>query len=53
MSSSRGKTVPLTLPRRWVSDILHFGKDVPIITGDRSLRVNKTKQAKLIGFSEA
>ena len=46
MSSSRGKSIPLSLPRRWVSDILHFGKDVPIITGDRGLRVKKLVAAR-------
>ncbi len=46
MSESRGKTIPLSLPRRWVGDILHFGKDVPIITGERGVRVKKLVAAR-------
>jgi hypothetical protein len=45
-TSSRGRTVPLSLPRRWVTDILHFGRRVPIITGERVLRLQAVAAAR-------
>jgi hypothetical protein len=39
MLPMRGRSTRLSLPRRWVGDILHFGRQVPIITGERSIRV--------------
>lgn len=46
MSASHGRCHPLTLPRRWVGDILHFGRQVPIITGERGLRIRPLVSAR-------
>lgn len=46
MAGSRGKTLRLTLPRKWVGDILHFSAGIPIITGERGIRVRKLIEAR-------
>jgi len=46
MSKDRGRSVPMTLQRKWVCDLLHFGKKVPIITGERPLRLKPLIEAR-------
>lgn len=46
MSSKQGHCRPLSLPRRWVGDILHFSRQVPIITGERGIRIRPLVAAR-------
>lgn len=41
-----GKAVPMSLPRKWVCDLLHFSKRVPIITAERPLRIRACIEAR-------
>lgn len=46
MASERGRVVPMTLPRRWIGDMLHFAQKVPIVAGERTLRVRAMAEAR-------
>lgn len=44
--SERGRTLPLSLPRRWVGDMLHFAQRVPLVAAERVLRVRALAEAR-------
>ena len=44
--TDRGRTVPFSLPRRWVNDLLHFAKKVPVVSGERQLRVQSMMELR-------
>jgi hypothetical protein len=44
--SERGRTLPLSLPRRWVGDMLHFAQRVPLVAAERTLRVRALAEAR-------
>jgi hypothetical protein len=46
MTENRGRTLPLSLPRRWIGDMLHFAKRVPVVAGERTLRVRALADAR-------
>lgn len=37
----------LSLPRRWIGDICHFGKRIPVVAGERTIRVRAVAEARL------
>jgi len=39
MGEDRGRYLPLSLPRRWVGDLLYFSRRVPLVAAERPLRV--------------
>jgi hypothetical protein len=39
MGSEKGRSIPLSLPRRWVGDMLHFAMKVPVVAAERTLRI--------------
>jgi hypothetical protein len=39
MSKDRGRNIPLSLPRRWVNDLLYFAQKVPTVAGERMIRI--------------
>jgi hypothetical protein len=44
--SDRGRSIPLTLPRRWVSDMLHFAHRVPASVVHRTVRLKPLADAR-------
>jgi hypothetical protein len=38
-AADRGRSVPYTLPRRWIGDMLHAARRVPVVAAERALRV--------------
>src|SRR5215470_14771650 len=46
MTRDRGRYVPLSLPRRWIGDMLHFARQVPVVAGERTLRVAGVAEAR-------
>ncbi len=44
--TDRGRNVPFSLPRRWVNDLLHFAKKVPLVSGERHLRVRSMMELR-------
>lgn len=44
--SDRGRSLPLTLPRRWIGDMLHFAERVPTFTFERTIRVRALADAR-------
>lgn len=47
MSLPRGRTVAWTIGRRIVADILYFGRDVPRVTVERTIRIPEVAAARL------
>ncbi len=46
MGSERGRSIPLSLPRRWISDMLHFAMKVPVVAAERTLRIRTLVEAR-------
>jgi hypothetical protein len=46
MTAPRGRVVPLSLPRRFVSDLVHFGKKVPAVTVQRKMDLGSLVRAR-------
>ena len=46
MTILRGHRVPLSLSRRWVGDMLHFSRGVPLVAGERVLRLKPLALAR-------
>jgi hypothetical protein len=46
MAEDRGRTLPLSLPRRWIGDMLHFADRVPVVAGERIIRVRSLVDAR-------
>jgi len=42
----RGRNLGFSLPRRWVNDLLHFAKKVPVVSGERQLRVQSMMELR-------
>jgi hypothetical protein len=52
MPTSRGRYFRLSLPRRWVSDLLHFAKQIPSVPVERVMNLKEVQDARLhIGIS--
>jgi hypothetical protein len=43
MSSIKGRYFPLSLPRRWIGDLLHFAKQVPSVPVERVMDLSAIK----------
>lgn len=46
MSQPKGHTIPLSLPRRQVCDLLHFATRIPTVPVERILRIDAAAQAR-------
>ena len=46
MGTERGRNISLSLQRRWIGDMLHFAKKVPVIGGERTLRIRALVEAR-------
>ncbi len=46
MSATRGRTISLSLPRRWVGDLLAFGDAVPTVAVERVLDIQRLSAAR-------
>jgi hypothetical protein len=46
MNPARGQTIPLSLPRRWVGDLLAFGQSVPTVVAERVLQIQPLASAR-------
>ena len=46
MSPAQGRTIPLSLPRRWVGDLLAFSQRVPTVAGEKILRLRPLMEAR-------
>jgi hypothetical protein len=44
--AGRGRNLGFSLPRRWVNDLLHFAKKVPVVSGERQLRVQSMMELR-------
>jgi hypothetical protein len=44
--SARGRIVPLSLPRRWICDLLHFAAKIPTVPVERRLDVRPVVEAR-------
>ncbi len=42
----RGRTVPFSLSRRWIGDMLHFAQKVPLVAGEGPIRVRAMEQTR-------
>jgi hypothetical protein len=47
MKKASGRTLPLSLPRRWVGDLVAFAQKVPTVMAERTLNVNALAAARL------
>lgn len=46
MVDERGRCLPLSLPRRWMGDLLHFSDSVPLVAAERTFRVRALAEAR-------
>jgi len=46
MAQYDGHRMPLPLPRRWIADIMHAGRAVPIVTAERVMDVSAVHHAR-------
>lgn len=46
MATEKGRYVPLSLPRKWMTDFLYFASRVPTVAVERSLRVRALADAR-------
>ncbi len=46
MSAKQGRTLPVSLPRRLVGDLLHFAKKIPSIPVQRVINVSKVQRLR-------
>lgn len=46
MADARGRCLPISLPRRWMGDLLHFSGGVPIVAAERTFRVRALADAR-------
>lgn len=46
MSDDRGRTIKLSLPRKWIADLLHFARQIPTIPVERAMRLAAVRTAK-------
>lgn len=46
MNGERGRNVPLSLPRKWMADVMHLASGVPTVAVERTLRVRAVADAR-------
>jgi hypothetical protein len=46
MSDRKGRNLPISLPRRWVGDLLHFARKVPGVVVQRRMNVSAVREAR-------
>jgi hypothetical protein len=46
MPAPRGRNLPISLPRRWIGDLLHFARKVPGVVVERRMDVQALRQAR-------
>ena len=46
MRNGRGRSLPLSLPRKWMTDLVHFAARVPTVAVERTLRVAALAEAR-------
>ena len=46
MGSIRGRYFPLSLPRRWISDLLHFARQVPTVPVERTMELSEVMKVR-------
>jgi len=46
MPKERGRSLSLSLPRRWMEDMLHSARRVPVIAGERPIKVRALADAR-------
>ncbi len=46
MKSVSGRSIPLSAPRRMVSDLLHISRQIPLIPGERTMQLAKVVVAR-------
>jgi hypothetical protein len=46
MSTPRGRYLPLSLPRRWIADLLHFARQVPTVPVQRQMKLAAVRQSR-------
>ncbi|MCE9560639.1 MAG: 2-oxo acid dehydrogenase subunit E2 [Planctomycetes bacterium] len=46
MKSVSGRSIPLSAPRRMVSDLLHISRQIPLIPGERTMQLAKVVEAR-------
>lgn len=46
MAEDRGRVLSLSLPRRWIGDMLHFADKVPVVAAERTFRVRALAEAR-------
>lgn len=46
MGTEKGRSIPLSLQRRWITDMVHFATQVPSIGGERTLRLRALVEAR-------
>lgn len=46
MNKPRGRTIPLSLPRRWIGDLVHFAGKVPTVAVERILHIPSLMAAR-------
>jgi len=46
MKKPSGRTIPLSLPRRWIGDLVAFSQKVPTVAVERTLRVKALTDAR-------
>jgi hypothetical protein len=49
VGDEKGRYLPLSLPRRWVGDMLYFSRSVPVVAGERTLRLCPLAEARRAG----
>src|SRR5262245_52148317 len=46
MSQPHGRCLPVSLPRRWIGDFLHFARKVPFVVVQRQANVGQVAEAR-------
>ena len=46
MATEKGRYVPISLPRKWMTDLLYFASRVPTVAVERTLRVRALADAR-------
>jgi hypothetical protein len=46
MAGEKGRYVRQSLPRKWIADMLHFSKRVPVVAAERIVRVRAAAEAR-------
>ena len=46
MPTPRGRNLPISLPRRWIGDLLHFARKVPGVVVERKIDLRAVRRAR-------